>query len=80
MMNIFKENSQVEDDVMKISDLGGRMSEYDELKMDELTIIKMMKMIEKGRRFKISCGRIHAAEKCYKDQRLLIGPSVEVPH
>jgi hypothetical protein len=40
MMNMSEENSQVEDDVMKISDLGGSMNEVVELNMDELTVLE----------------------------------------
>jgi hypothetical protein len=58
MMKMSEENARVEDDAMKISDLGGSMSEAVELKMDELTVLKMRKLMkmlltEKERRFQI---------------------------
>jgi hypothetical protein len=34
-MKMFEEKSRVEEDAMKMSDLGGSMSEATELKMDE---------------------------------------------
>ena len=45
MMKMSKENAQVEDDVVKISDLRGSMSEAVELKMDQLTVLKMRKLL-----------------------------------
>jgi len=43
---MLEDNSQVEDDSMKISDQVGSMSEVVELRMDELTILKKRKLLK----------------------------------
>jgi hypothetical protein len=67
MMKMSEENVRVEDDAMKISELGGSMSEFFELKMDELIVLKKdedEEYVVDIENYRSLGGRRHVAEEC----------------